>query len=170
MSIFCGEKNVPRCEKCFNSWTTSNYCWFHCWLSVVMTILIFTFYSFFFISSSIILSFFCRHNWAQGIFRYVLLLMSLGFHGDSFQSLNTVKNNNKILFDYYPYWCPSLPQAQLAEKTTLLSEARLKEQGFMERVSISALSLFLYVCVFSAGDKWTSNPCALLPWFCGLRQ
>lgn len=29
-----------------------------------------------------------------------------------------------------------LPQAQLAEKTTLLSEARLKEQGFVERVSI----------------------------------
>lgn len=29
-----------------------------------------------------------------------------------------------------------LPQAQLAKKTTLLSEARLKEQGFVEKVSV----------------------------------
>lgn len=37
-------------------------------------------------------------------------------------------------------------QAQLAEKTTLLSEARLKEQEFIERVSIGP-------CVFSSAGS-----------------
>ena len=54
-------------------------------------------------------------------------------------------------------FCPS-PQTQLAEKTTLLSEARLKEQGFVETVSLDpsmcvcvcfcvCVCVFLYVCV-----------------------
>uniref|UniRef100_A0A3Q3MLQ6 GRIP domain-containing protein n=1 Tax=Labrus bergylta TaxID=56723 RepID=A0A3Q3MLQ6_9LABR len=45
-------------------------------------------------------------------------------------------------------------QAQLAEKTTLLSEARLKEQGFVERVSVE-LRVCAALCVWWGGG---TNP------------
>lgn len=41
-----------------------------------------------------------------------------------------------VQFSLTLMFCPSPPQAQLAEKTSLLSEARLKEQGFVETVSV----------------------------------
>lgn len=48
------------------------------------------------------------------------------------------------------------PQAQLGEKTTLLSEARLKEQSFVERVSFRTV----WVCVLCLRVGW----CVLLYW------
>uniref|UniRef100_A0A674NSB9 Golgin A4 n=1 Tax=Takifugu rubripes TaxID=31033 RepID=A0A674NSB9_TAKRU len=49
--------------------------------------------------------------------------------------------------------CPS--QAQLGEKTTLLSEARLKEQGFVERVSLRTVCVCVcgLVCVLYWGPE-----------------
>lgn len=54
------------------------------------------------------------------------------------------KNTNSVCITFIidhlvltlPSSHPSLSQAQLAQKTTLLSEARLKEQWFVERVSV----------------------------------
>lgn len=107
-------KKMSLDVKCFDSLTTSSCYWFPCWLSVIMTVLIFTF----FISSLINFVLFCRHKWAKRIFRYVLLLMYHGFHGDYFQSLNTVKNKKKWLLmsisatgsaggeDHFAEWSP----------------------------------------------------------------